>query len=594
MPGRAQEKPDDWFETRMRLQDEYFESDLAHAGISDHSDDDDDPDGVLADARWDKIDALISANPAEAVRRWRQLWEKRARGEKNKDLKELSDHIAGFAELEEYTGPDDVSGTDEVGRRMRTFRDLYRAGLCEVCTLIVQEDDFFKERENWVREIIRIVGAVIQWGGTIETEDLGNWSGLPAIIKLARATCTTAWANRERLLQNERSNAYGSHNHLRMSVAQVLFEIFLLTDEKATYRTQVWKLKVDVRRLAFYVWIVGSPPNELNRAILGRDMIVPPGLADTLLSNVLTTFIEDPDDPRERNHDSRLDDFIRQEILEVYGAEQFLTRINASLREAQLGIRLESILSSLSEFAVFPSITPHLQTYGTYLAIREACNRQALQGTQEIDNCRVLANALWIYRRTFTHQPPSEIAYIVKNCNVIELIARYVRLYALLGHEMATTGTDASKPLLIVMMYGNFAVATNMRSGKNTLRKTMRNTLRQDWYPTLHVLHSQRDDKLWRGKYRKHLADLTEVWTALGTAIALEEETEKRDYERELKRWSMVCAWKECKYHNEKPPTPLNHCKGCREVKYCSLACQKKDWREGEHKARCRKITSSA
>ncbi|KZV71623.1 hypothetical protein PENSPDRAFT_398489 [Peniophora sp. CONT] len=139
-------------------------------------------------------------------------------------------------------------------------------------------------------------------------------------------------------------------------------------------------------------------------------------------------------------------------------------------------------------------------------------------------------------------------------------------------------------------MYGGFATATNLRSGKNTLRKTMRNTLRQDWYPTLHVLRSQREDNMWRGQNRERLANLEEAWTALGTSIALDEETEKRDYEREVKKMTQVCAWKECKYHSEKPPTALHNCKGCGEVKYCSRACQKRDWLEGEHKVRCRRI----
>ncbi|KZV71624.1 hypothetical protein PENSPDRAFT_398488 [Peniophora sp. CONT] len=398
MPGRAQEEPDDWDDRSQKLREEYFHSDLSRAGLSDHSDMEDDPDAILADARWDKIDALITANPTKTILRLRKLWEQRSRGEKNRELEELSSHIEGFSDLEEYMGPDDIKGSDEVSRRMRTFRDLYRAGLCEVCELIVREDDFFKERESWVNAILNTIGAVIQWGGSIETEDFGNWSGLLAVIRLARIACDNIWSNRERLLQNERSNAYGSQNHLRMNVAQMLFEIFLLTDEKATYRTEVQKLKVDVRHLTFYVWLFGEPPNDLSRAILGRDMIVPPGMSDSLLSDVLKTFAEDPGDPQGKTYHSRIDSFIRDEILGIYGAEKFLTRINASLREAQLGMRLESILSTLWEFAVFPAITPHLQTYGTYIAVREACDRQALHGTNEIDHCRVLADALWIYR----------------------------------------------------------------------------------------------------------------------------------------------------------------------------------------------------
>ena len=129
-------------------------------------------------------------------------------------------------------------------------------------------------------------------------------------------------------------------------------------------------------------------------------------MADTLLSKVLETFSYDPDDPNNRTHEVRLGAFIRDEILGVYGAEKFLTRINASLREARLGMPLEGLLSMVWRVTTYPPLTPHLQTYETYVAIREACDRQALHGdspgfglgSSEVDHCRVLAGALWIYR----------------------------------------------------------------------------------------------------------------------------------------------------------------------------------------------------
>ena len=137
-------------------------------------------------------------------------------------------------------------------------------------------------------------------------------------------------------------------------------------------------------------------------------------------------------------------------------------------------------------------------------------------------------------------------------------------------------------------MYASFASVVNMRSGKNTLRKTMRHSLRQEWYKTLLEIRSEkRNATHWQGAHRSEIDALEQAWIALGVGVQLDEETERRDYERETKKAAMVCSWRSCQYHHEKPPTPLLMCKGCGKAKYCSRECQKLDWKEGRHKLRC-------
>ena len=137
-------------------------------------------------------------------------------------------------------------------------------------------------------------------------------------------------------------------------------------------------------------------------------------------------------------------------------------------------------------------------------------------------------------------------------------------------------------------MYASFASVVNMRSGKNTLRKTMRHSLRQEWYKTLLEIRSEkRNATHWQGAHRPEIDALEQAWIALGVGVQLDEETERRDYEREAKKAAMVCSWRSCQYHHEKPPTPLLMCKGCGKAKYCSRECQKMDWKEGRHKLRC-------
>ena len=151
--AKAATGPDDWEAKSEQLLDAFYRSQFGDVATDDDDSEwedeiDSDPDGIKADAAWDKLDAAIQRNPARYVKRFRQLWERRVRYEENKELEDLTHHISGFSQsLEEYLGPDDIDMPGEEGRRMRTFRDMYRAGLSDICELIVRENDFFRENE---------------------------------------------------------------------------------------------------------------------------------------------------------------------------------------------------------------------------------------------------------------------------------------------------------------------------------------------------------------------------------------------------------------------------------------------------------------
>ena len=38
----------------------------------------------------------------------------------------------------------------------------------------------------------------------------------------------------------------------------------------------------------------------------------------------------------------------------------------------------------------------------------------------------------------------------------------------------------------------------------------------------------------------------------------------------------LFCSWRECGFHNKKPPHVLQTCSGCNKVFYCNEKCQKK------------------
>lgn len=59
----------------------------------------------------------------------------------------------------------------------------------------------------------------------------------------------------------------------------------------------------------------------------------------------------------------------------------------------------------------------------------------------------------------------------------------------------------------------------------------------------------------------------------LGKTLGLEVEREKEAYERKA---AQMCGWRECQFHETKPPMPTRVCAGCGEVRYCSKGCQKR------------------
>ncbi|KZV61531.1 hypothetical protein PENSPDRAFT_293280 [Peniophora sp. CONT] len=51
------------------------------------------------------------------------------------------------------------------------------------------------------------------------------------------------------------------------------------------------------------------------------------------------------------------------------------------------------------------------------------------------------------------------------------------------------------------------------------------------------------------------------------------------------------CAWSGCeRYCKEVVGMRLSACKGCGQVRYCGRECQRSDWTNGGHKARCRRL----
>ncbi|KZV69181.1 hypothetical protein PENSPDRAFT_686663 [Peniophora sp. CONT] len=75
------------------------------------------------------------------------------------------------------------------------------------------------------------------------------------------------------------------------------------------------------------------------------------------------------------------------------------------------------------------------------------------------------------------------------------------------------------------------------------------------------------------------MRSMSSVWAELGVELGLEEESTEQ-----------FCSWTQCQWHNNPSAEPLRNCSGCSVTRYCSRECQISDWKQGGHKAECRRL----
>ncbi|VDB90142.1 unnamed protein product [Peniophora sp. CBMAI 1063] len=80
---------------------------------------------------------------------------------------------------------------------------------------------------------------------------------------------------------------------------------------------------------------------------------------------------------------------------------------------------------------------------------------------------------------------------------------------------------------------------------------------------------------------------LLDLWGKLGKALGIDEASQ-RDIEAAHR--ARQCWWPSCPAHLRPSEKPLLVCKGCKEARYCSAACQRSDWKQGGHRAECRRV----
>ncbi|KZV70224.1 hypothetical protein PENSPDRAFT_455091 [Peniophora sp. CONT] len=471
----------------------------------------------------------------------------------------------------------------------RVFPELFDAGLFELLECIVSDGDLFEDCTEWteyvldILEYLSIVSSGTQhWNGTEwadndpddSEDDEVMW--IPPdlndfrhrLANLFALTFQDAWARRDLFVVGCRNDLYHvedwvpSSGDIRSGIRRLLFlSPYLRTPPfmQNPNATQAF------RKLCLLLWM--SPDSDFDGA-------------DTLFAVVTSSFDVEPE-----KQQAAFANFVVEDMVAVYGALPILERICQALKrpEEGLGSGLHCTLfvgaaqvltcndfwPYLSQTKVFPAldyaIDYHLQKYP--------------QKDTKLEFNMVFSTVKLAHILTRNAPFQSGAGFLIRETNIVSLLARFI--------VFSLNEAKVSEPKPFMDAIGEWikiASALSLRSGKNEIRKKFKQSLRHEWYPTLKRLRTTACSEQAR---REQVLD---VWTALGTAIGLEEGKAKAEYEREMKHAAQFCAWKDCRFHTVKPDTPTRACAGCDEVRYCGKPCQQRDWKEGGHKLRCRRI----
>ncbi|KAG8982388.1 hypothetical protein FRB93_008144 [Tulasnella sp. JGI-2019a] len=95
-----------------------------------------------------------------------------------------------------------------------------------------------------------------------------------------------------------------------------------------------------------------------------------------------------------------------------------------------------------------------------------------------------------------------------------------------------------------------------------------------------------------RGIDTEKSREFLEIWLELGSAAGISEDELRNEdsREREALQGDLIgCGWIKCPWYEQEFVKDTFLCAGCQKVAYCELSCQERDWKEGDHQAKCKR-----
>ncbi|KZV61862.1 hypothetical protein PENSPDRAFT_658610 [Peniophora sp. CONT] len=126
--------------------------------------------------------------------------------------------------------------------------------------------------------------------------------------------------------------------------------------------------------------------------------------------------------------------------------------------------------------------------------------------------------------------------------------------------------------------------STNRERSSDAFLEGMVAGARAHWYPTLVRLREAKDPR------PKSWTALSGAWKGLGPLLGLDAKQERLRHAEEARSG---CSWRNCPRRGQTVTgdrPAVKKCAGCGETRYCSRECQSRDWKQGGHKARCKRV----
>ncbi|VDC06731.1 unnamed protein product [Peniophora sp. CBMAI 1063] len=381
------------------------------------------------------------------------------------------------------------------------------------------------------------------------------------------------WEHRKLLTDDEVGGSGESASKARSAVHAAISLFFsILWRNSAHY--SLWKREdfAVFRRVMLLVWM-HSVDDDLDT----DEKESYPVLASTLFDRF-----------KDMTHFTDVDrrEYVEEDMIGEYGAQKYLARACITICAFKDVDTLAKVHDVTAKTIAHPDFHPYLVSSGVLQAIRDTADVPIAQSPDK--------DALWVlhkaiiaaYCRLLNSAPVHQAAKpLLRTYDIFELIARAsISFVSVRDTERYNCFCTVREVLAVYTVISGGAQAHSKKDG---LVNTILQSLRPHWYRTIRDLRRIAE---YNTSAEPRCEKVVDVWKALGATLGLKEEEEKVEFEKEMKRLEKLCAWKECQYHTVEPPTTASRCVGCREVRYCSKHCQQRDWKEGGHKLRCRRL----